>query len=131
MLVVGALNQIMIIRDAASAATLFDRRQAILKKGNPFGIGALMVAMTMGAYVSFDFIETDATGRIRSVLRGAQLGAQTGWARTDQGALAQSRAGTRGAIGPWPMGCGRRRLGKPPRCPAGRHLSPAAFSPLR
>ena len=53
---IGAINQILIIRNAADAAAAIEQRQAALTSRNPFGIGELITAMAMDTYVSFDFI---------------------------------------------------------------------------
>ena len=53
---IGAVNQILIIRKAADAATTLDARFAALNATNPFGISEYVVAMTMDIYVAFDFI---------------------------------------------------------------------------
>jgi NIPSNAP len=53
---IGAVNQILIIRKAADAATTLDARFAALNATNPFGISEYIVAMTMDIYVAFDFI---------------------------------------------------------------------------
>jgi hypothetical protein len=51
---IGALNQIMIIRDGTDAAASLAWRQAALSDKNPFGIRELIAAMTMDTYVPFD-----------------------------------------------------------------------------
>lgn len=53
---IGAVNQILIIREAADAAAALGARLAALSTGNPFGVGEFITAMTMDSYVSFDFI---------------------------------------------------------------------------
>jgi hypothetical protein len=53
---IGAVNQILIIRKPADAATTLDARLAALNASNPFGISEYIVAMTMDTYVAFDFI---------------------------------------------------------------------------
>ena len=53
---IGAVNQILIIRNAAAAAATLDNRFASQDTTNPLGIGEYMTAMTMDTYVSFDFI---------------------------------------------------------------------------
>jgi hypothetical protein len=53
---IGAVNQILIIRNAADAATALDARFAALNAPNPFGISEYIVAMAMDTYVAFDFI---------------------------------------------------------------------------
>lgn len=53
---IGAINQILIIREAGDAAAALETRRAGLTSRNPFGIGELIVAMAMDTYISFDFI---------------------------------------------------------------------------
>src|SRR5580692_3856653 len=53
---IGAVNQILLIRNATDAAATLDARFAALKAASPFGIGEYIVAMAMDTYVSFDFI---------------------------------------------------------------------------
>jgi NIPSNAP len=53
---IGAVNQILIIREPADAAATLDARFAALNAANPFGIGQYIVAMAMDTYVPFDFI---------------------------------------------------------------------------
>jgi hypothetical protein len=53
---IGAINQILLIRDAADAAAALDARRAALTTTNPFGIGQFITGMTMDNYLSFDFI---------------------------------------------------------------------------
>ena len=53
---IGAINRILIIRDASDAAAALERRRSVLASPSPFGIGELIVAMAMDTYVSFDFI---------------------------------------------------------------------------
>jgi hypothetical protein len=54
---IGALNQILIIRNAADAGAGLAARHTALSAKDPFGIGEFIVGMTMDTYVSFDFIE--------------------------------------------------------------------------
>jgi hypothetical protein len=53
---IGAVNQILLIRNVADAAASIDTRFAALQSPNPFGLGEYIVAMAMDTYVSFDFI---------------------------------------------------------------------------
>jgi hypothetical protein len=53
---IGAVNQILMIRNAENAAASIDARSAALKSTNPFGIGEYIAAMAMDTYVAFDFI---------------------------------------------------------------------------
>jgi hypothetical protein len=53
---IGALNQIMLIRQAADAVANLAARLAALTATNPFGIGEFVAAMAMDTYVSFDFM---------------------------------------------------------------------------
>jgi NIPSNAP len=52
----GAINQILLIRSANDAAAVIEQRAAMLQSGDPFGIGELVVAITMDTYVAFPFI---------------------------------------------------------------------------
>jgi hypothetical protein len=53
---IGAVNQILMIRNAADATASIDARFAALTSANPFGIGEYIAGMAMDTYVSFDFI---------------------------------------------------------------------------
>jgi hypothetical protein len=53
---IGAVNQILLLRNPADAAAILDTRFAAQNAANPFGIGDYIVAMTMDTYASFDFI---------------------------------------------------------------------------
>jgi hypothetical protein len=53
---IGAVNQILLIRNVADAAASIDARFAALQSPNPFGLGEYIAAMAMDTYVSFDFI---------------------------------------------------------------------------
>lgn len=54
---IGALNQILIIRHSPNLAEAIAEREAVLRSGNPFGIGEFIVGMTMDTYTSFDFVK--------------------------------------------------------------------------
>jgi len=60
----GALNQIMLIRDGMDPAKAIGDRQRQLGSGNPFGVGEFLTAITMDTYVSFDFIAPLRPGEI-------------------------------------------------------------------
>ena len=53
---IGAVNQILLIRDATNIGATIDARLAALASADPFGIGEFIVAMAMDTYVSFDFM---------------------------------------------------------------------------
>ncbi|HYA06056.1 MAG TPA: NIPSNAP family protein [Xanthobacteraceae bacterium] len=53
---IGAVNQILLIRQIADAAAALEARLAALQSGNPFGLAEFVTAMTMDIYVSFDFM---------------------------------------------------------------------------
>lgn len=53
---IGAVNQILLIRNPGDAATTLDARFAAQNATNPLGIGEYIVAMSMDTYASFDFI---------------------------------------------------------------------------
>jgi NIPSNAP len=53
---IGAINQILLIRNAADAAATLDARFAALNTSNPFGLRDFVTAMSMDTYVSFDFV---------------------------------------------------------------------------
>ena len=53
---IGALNQILIIRNSADAAAAIAARTAVLASSNPFGIGEFVTGMSMDTYVAFDFM---------------------------------------------------------------------------
>jgi hypothetical protein len=54
---IGALNQILIIRNSPNLAEAVAEREAVLRSGNPFGIGEFIAGMSMDTYTSFDFIK--------------------------------------------------------------------------
>jgi len=56
----GAINQILLIRSHND--DIAAQRAAILQARDPFGIGELIVAMTMDTYVSFPFMERMTPG---------------------------------------------------------------------
>jgi len=53
---IGAINQILILREPADAAAALDERLAALSSHNPFGIGEFITGTAMDTYISFDFI---------------------------------------------------------------------------
>jgi len=53
---IGAVNQILIIRNAGDAAAAIEARIAAQNSANPLGIGEYITAMAMDTYASFDFI---------------------------------------------------------------------------
>jgi hypothetical protein len=54
---IGALNQILIIRNSPNLAEAVAEREAVLKSGNPFGIGEFIAGMTMDTFTPFDFLK--------------------------------------------------------------------------
>jgi hypothetical protein len=54
---IGALNQILIIRNSPNLAEAVAEREAVLKSGNPFGIGEFIAGMTMDTFAPFDFLK--------------------------------------------------------------------------
>jgi hypothetical protein len=54
---IGAINRIMLIRQAADAAGAIDARLKVLEDRDPLGIGEFITDMAMDTYVAFDFIE--------------------------------------------------------------------------
>jgi hypothetical protein len=53
---IGAVNQILLVRNAADATATLDARNASLNAANPLGIGQYVTGMSMDTYVSFDFV---------------------------------------------------------------------------
>jgi hypothetical protein len=53
---IGAVNQILLIRNVVDTAASIEYRFAALQSPNPFGLGEYIVAMAMDTYISFDFI---------------------------------------------------------------------------
>ena len=53
---IGAVNQILIIRNAAGTDTTLAARLTAQNTSNPLGIGEYITTMSMDTYVSFDFI---------------------------------------------------------------------------
>ena len=58
----GALNQVLVLRRYDDAVRMLAGRSAVLQSGNPFGIGDLIVGMTMDTYVPFPVREEIETG---------------------------------------------------------------------
>ncbi len=54
---IGALNRILILRQATDAAAALQMRAAILASNNPFGIAEFIVSMSMDSYAPFDFVK--------------------------------------------------------------------------
>jgi hypothetical protein len=59
----GALNQVLLIQTRLDEARALADRDAILQSTNPFGIGDLIVGVTMDTYVSFPFMQPMSRGR--------------------------------------------------------------------
>jgi hypothetical protein len=53
---IGALNQILIIRNIADPMAALESRMVVLKSKSPFGVGEFMTRMTMDTFVAFDFL---------------------------------------------------------------------------
>jgi NIPSNAP len=53
---IGAVNQILIIRNAGDAAAAIEARFATQNSANPLGVGEYIAAMAMDTYAAFDFI---------------------------------------------------------------------------
>jgi hypothetical protein len=53
---IGAVNQIMIIRNIVNAAATLDSRAAALTSSDPFGVGEFIVGMAMDVYTALDFV---------------------------------------------------------------------------
>jgi hypothetical protein len=53
---IGAVNQILLIRQAGDIGPTLDARLALLQSRNPLGIGEFITAAAMDIFVAFDFI---------------------------------------------------------------------------
>lgn len=53
---IGAVNQILLIRQAGDIGPALDARLALLQSRNPLGIGEFITAAAMDIFVAFDFI---------------------------------------------------------------------------
>lgn len=53
---IGAINQILLIRDGTDGAAAIEARFAALGSENPFGLSQYITAMAMDTFVSFDFM---------------------------------------------------------------------------
>jgi hypothetical protein len=53
---IGALNRILIVRDAADAAATLERRQNLVASADPFALGPLLRTMEMDIYSAFDVV---------------------------------------------------------------------------
>jgi len=60
---IGALNQILILRDGSDANATIASRMQTLSSGNPFGVGEWLVSMTMDTYAAFDFLPPIKPGK--------------------------------------------------------------------
>jgi hypothetical protein len=61
---IGALNRILIIREAADAAATLERRQNVLASSDPFKLGALLRNLEMDTYSAFEFVPPIEPGAI-------------------------------------------------------------------
>src|SRR5207237_10917794 len=59
---IGALNQILIIRNITDPMAALESRMAMLKSESPFGVCEFMVGMTMDTFVAFDFLTPMQSG---------------------------------------------------------------------
>jgi hypothetical protein len=59
----GALNRILVIRTAPDIMRIHADRESVLRSGNPFGIGDLIVSIGMDTYRSFPFVPAMQAGR--------------------------------------------------------------------
>lgn len=59
---IGALNEIMVIREFASDAERAAERERMVADGNPFGIGDFANAMTVANYTLFPFLPAIGAG---------------------------------------------------------------------
>ena len=53
---IGAINQILLIRDSSDDAAVVDARLGALGSENPFGLRDYIAAMAMDTFISFDFM---------------------------------------------------------------------------
>ena len=53
---IGAVNQILLIRQAGDIGPALDARLALLQSRNPLGVGEFITAAAMDIFVAFDFI---------------------------------------------------------------------------
>jgi len=60
---IGALNQILMIHTGADEPARTDARARILQSSDPFGVGGLLVGMSMDTYVSFPFLPPMKAGQ--------------------------------------------------------------------
>lgn len=60
---IGALNRILIIRKPDDTIATSDKRFALLAARSPFGIGELIVDLSLDTYISFDFMPPLRAGR--------------------------------------------------------------------
>jgi hypothetical protein len=60
---IGALNRILVIHAAGDMMRGRADREAILRTGNPLGIGEYIVGLSMDTYVSFPFMPPMAAGQ--------------------------------------------------------------------
>jgi hypothetical protein len=61
---IGALNRILLLRNADDPGATMESRMSTLTSTNPFGIGDLITGMAMDTYVAFDFMPPIKPGEI-------------------------------------------------------------------
>ncbi len=61
---IGALNNILLLRNSTDAAATLASRQVALTSRNPFGIGEFITHMAMDTYTAFDFMAPIKPGTI-------------------------------------------------------------------
>jgi NIPSNAP len=59
---IGALNQILLIREYGSEPAIAADRDAIVRSGNPYGLADMITAASCDAYVSFPFLSPMQAG---------------------------------------------------------------------
>lgn len=59
---IGALNQILLIREYGSEAAIAADRDAIVRSGNPYGVADMITAASCDTYVSFPFLSPMQAG---------------------------------------------------------------------
>ena len=60
---IGALNEILLIHAGADEAARTEARASVVQSNDPFGVGEILVGMSMQTYISFPFLPEMRSGR--------------------------------------------------------------------
>jgi hypothetical protein len=75
---IGPLNQFLIVSKAENGGGSIAARRREIEAANPFGIGELIVGMSMDSFVSFDFIAPLEPGELGPIFEVRTYGVKAG-----------------------------------------------------